>query len=49
MMRWKHGIQNMGLRTWLLARLGHWEYEHEFKTCPSGERHCPHGHWKLGS
>jgi hypothetical protein len=31
-----------------LSLLGHWEWEHEFKTCPTGERHCPHIHYKLG-
>lgn len=34
--------------TGLLSLFGHWEYEHAFKTCPSGERHCPHAHWKPG-
>jgi hypothetical protein len=29
----------------LLARFGHWEQAHSFKTCPSGERHCPHMYW----
>jgi hypothetical protein len=37
-------------RAWvrLLSRFGHWEWEHEFKTCPSGDRHCPHCHYRLG-
>jgi len=25
---------------------GEWTWLHEFKTCPSGERHCPHYRWK---
>lgn len=33
---------------WLLSRFGHWEWEHEFKTCPTCERHCPHTHYRLG-
>ena len=24
---------------------GHWEWLHEFKTCPSGNRHCQHYRW----
>lgn len=32
----------------LLALVGHWEWEHPFKECPSGERHCPHLHYRLG-
>jgi hypothetical protein len=24
---------------------GHWEWAHEFKTCPTGDRHCPHYYW----
>lgn len=40
------GIRNMGLGTWLLSKFGHWVWEHPNKTCPSGERHCPHMHWK---
>lgn len=34
--------------TGLLSLFGHWEWEHEFKVCPTGERHCPHMHYKLG-
>jgi len=43
-MRWaiRHPI------TWLLSRLGHWEPEHAFKQCPTGERHCPHMRWHRG-
>ena len=32
---------------WLPSRIGHWEEEHAYKACPSGERYCPHMHWKL--
>lgn len=32
----------------VLGLVGHWEWEHEFKTCPTGDRHCPHIHYKLG-
>lgn len=35
-------------RAWPLARLGHWEHEHERKECPSGERYCIHSHWRPG-
>ena len=31
-----------------LDKFGHWEWEHEFKTCPTGDRHCNHYHWKWG-
>lgn len=34
------------LVVWLPSKLGHWEAEHEFKTCPAGERHCQHMHWR---
>lgn len=34
--------------TRLLSKFGHWEWEHPFKTCPTGERHCPHMHYRLG-
>lgn len=27
---------------WLPSKLGYWEPKHAFKTCPTGERHCPH-------
>jgi hypothetical protein len=33
---------------WIGSRFGHWEWEHEFKTCPTGDRHCSHVHWKIG-
>jgi hypothetical protein len=39
------------LRTWYetarcqLWTCGHWEWEHEFKTCPTGDRHCQHYRW----
>jgi hypothetical protein len=36
------------LWTRLLSRVGHWEWEHDFKTCPTGDRHCQHYHWKWG-
>lgn len=32
----------------LLALVGHWEWDHDFNMCPSGERHCPHVHYRLG-
>lgn len=32
----------------LLGMVGHWGWEHEFKTCPSGERICPHMRWRFG-
>jgi hypothetical protein len=37
-------------RRWIrfLSHFGHWEWEHEFRTCPTGERHCPHMHFRLG-
>jgi len=28
-----------------IFRRGHWEWEHEFKTCPTGDRHCMHYRW----
>jgi hypothetical protein len=39
---------NMKWHVWLLSMLGHWEWEHEFKTCPTGDRHCQHYHWRPG-
>lgn len=33
---------------WIMSKFGHWTWEHEFKTCPTGERHCPHVHYHLG-
>lgn len=36
------------LITRLLSLVGHWEWEHEFKTCPTGDRHCQHLHYRLG-
>jgi hypothetical protein len=35
------------LHTRVLASVGHWDWEHEWKTCPTGERWCPHTHYKL--
>lgn len=32
----------------LVPVFAHWEWEHEFKTCPTGDRHCQHYHWKWG-
>ena len=31
-----------------LGLFGHCEWEHPFKTCPTGDRHCMHYHYKLG-
>lgn len=28
-----------------IFRRGHWEWEHKFKTCPTGDRHCQHYYW----
>lgn len=39
---------NASVWTKVLARFGYWTWEHEFKTCPTGERHCPHMHWRPG-
>jgi hypothetical protein len=25
---------------------GEWTWLHNFKTCPTGDRHCPHYRWK---
>jgi hypothetical protein len=38
------------MRIWVrvLSLFGHWEWEHEFKTCPAGDRHCQHYHYRLG-
>jgi hypothetical protein len=33
---------------WLGSRLGHWTWEHDYKTCPIGNRHCAHMHWHWG-
>lgn len=38
----------MKLLARILSRFGHWEWEHEFKTCPTGDRHCNHYHWRPG-
>jgi hypothetical protein len=37
--------ENTNLGTWLLSKVGHWRWEHTFKTCPTGDRHCPHMHY----
>jgi hypothetical protein len=28
-----------------IFRKGHWWWKHEFKTCPTGDRHCNHYYW----
>lgn len=35
-------------RVWGPSKLGHWESEHDYKECPSGERYCIHMYWRLG-
>jgi hypothetical protein len=30
----------------IMSRHGHWEWEHEFLTCPTGDRHCNHYHYR---
>lgn len=44
LLKWKIRHPVLGI----LSSCGHWEWEHAFKTCPSGERHCPHTHWRPG-
>lgn len=44
LMKWKIRHPVLGI----LSSLGYWDWEHEFKTCPTGERHCPHYHWHPG-
>lgn len=36
---WWHTIRSR------IFRKGEWEWEHDFKQCPTGERHCPHIRW----
>lgn len=34
--------------TRIMARYGYWTWEHPFKACPTGGRHCTHYHYHLG-
>lgn len=45
---WLRNSRHVPWHVRLLARFGYWDWEHEFRSCPSGERHCPHVRYRLG-
>lgn len=47
-MNWLRNNRYVPWHVRFLSLFGYWEPEHEFRTCPTGERHCPHLHYKLG-
>jgi hypothetical protein len=45
-------MNNWNTPRWLISimrRHGHWEWEHEFQTCPAGDRHCNCNHYHYKS